>query len=152
MGALVVAWREDQKTRYHDLVEGWIRHILHAKEEAGLNWDRMRTVVRWAALENEYTVTNLRVSRDPGRSLFVSQWENVVVFFEADEAAQLARARKKWKNGACKQCDLAEANLNNINSYCNQCDTEWRQGVHRVIQSLSLFGAVSGCVKQLPGP
>lgn len=134
-----------EKTRYRDLVEGWIPLITRAREEAGLDWDRMRTVVRWAALENEYTVTNLRVSRDPGRSLFVSQWGNVVVFFEADEAAQLARARKKWKNGACRGCDMAEAKLHNHNSLCDKCDEKRQQSsdhVRGMLESLAQRGLV----------
>jgi hypothetical protein len=125
-----------EKTRYRDLVEGWIPLIIRAKKDSELDWDRMRKIVRWSALENEFTVANLRVSRDPGKSLFVNQWENVVVFFEADEATQLARARKKWKHGACKGCDMAEANPSNYHGHCDKCEAEWQHSAGHVMEMI----------------
>jgi hypothetical protein len=117
--------------------------ILAAKQKADLAWDRMTRIANWAALENEYTVENLRLSRDPGKSCFLNQWENIVLRFEAWEAAELARARKKWKNGACKRCDMAEAKPSNYHSYCDQCETERLHSaghVMKMIQDLHEHG------------
>lgn len=144
--ALSLAWELwtwlGEKTRYRDLVEGWIPLILRAKDEQALEWDRMRTIVRWAALENEYTVENLRLSRDPGKSLFKNQWENVVLRFEAWEAAELARARKKWKNGACPRCDKRERNLRSHHGWCNDCEEHWRGTTGQVIEMLEKLAKV----------
>lgn len=144
--ALALAWELwtwlGEKTRYRDLVEGWMPLMLRSKDEQGLEWDRMRTIVRWAALENEYTVENLRLSRDPGQSLFKNQWENVVLRFEAWEAAELARARKKWKNGACPRCDKRERNLRSYHGWCNDCEELWRGTTGRVIEMLEKLSEV----------
>jgi hypothetical protein len=138
--AEVLAWEFwtwlGSKTRNRDLVPSWIPVILAAKQKADLAWDHMARIAKWAALENEYTVENLRLSRDPGKSCFLNQWENIVLRFEAWEAAELARARKKWKNGACKQCDMAEAKPNNYHGYCDQCETEWQHSAGQVMEMI----------------
>ncbi len=136
------------KTRNTGLVESWIPMLVAAKAEADVDWSRMREIVRWSALVNEYTVENLRLARDPGKSLLVNQWENVVLRFEAWEAAELARARKKWKNGPCPGCNMAEAKPLNRSGYCDRCKEAWRRRSSRVEQML--FGLESaGIVKRV---
>jgi len=108
------------KTRWKDDVAKWAEPLLDRWEATGMDYDTFRAIILWAVLENEYTVENLRVSRNPAESLFIRQWDNVEMFYEAAQAKKQARLRKTWKYGACTRCDQHPA-LHGVGGYCTHC-------------------------------
>jgi hypothetical protein len=114
----------DHKEKYRPLVlESWVKVFESLLQETGLDFDSLKAIVRFAAKENEWTVTNLRIARDPAVSLR-KQWDNIVLHYEANLAAKKARERKSWKYGACPVCDEVESRYGNA---CESCAQKERQ-------------------------
>jgi len=86
--------------------------------------------VIWALTENEYTVANLRISRDPGKSLFVNQWEHIQVFYDAAMAVKVAILRKKNKP-ICPTCEMAEV-MHPMSGLCDECHESWLKEYDRI--------------------
>lgn len=112
------------KTRWQDDVDQWAELLLERWEATAMDYDAFRAIIVWAVLENEYTVENLRVSKNPAESLFIRQWDNVELFYEAATAKKQARERKKWKYGACGRCDSQPA-VHGVGGNCMACDRKW---------------------------
>lgn len=120
----------DQREKYRPLVlSSWVKEFESLLQETGLDFDSLLAIVRFAVKENEWTVTNLRVARDPAVSLR-KQWDNIVLHYDAHLAAKRARERKSWKYGACPVCDEAESN------YGNACDACAKQALLKTIDKL----------------
>lgn len=109
------------KARHHDQIDDWSDSIMTMwNDHPEMDAEAIMKIMKWSVQDNDYTVANLRVSRDPGRSLFINQWENVVLFHDAAMAAEKARERKRWKKGACGRCDEHEAKYNR-GGWCAEC-------------------------------
>jgi hypothetical protein len=118
------------KTRHYDQIESWADSAYDAWEGSDLTWEQFTKVVVWALTENEYTVANLRISRDPGKSLFVNQWENVQVFYDAAMAVKVAILRKKNKP-ICPTCEMAEV-THPMSGLCDECHDPWLKEYDRI--------------------
>jgi hypothetical protein len=108
-----------EKTKWRDDVPGWTSILLERWEESGMSREDFEKIVVWAATENEYTAVNLRLARNPAKSLFVNQWENVLLFYDAAMAGKKARERRWWKHGACVNCDERQARQS---GWCKECE------------------------------
>ena len=119
------------KTRHADQSDDWMDRMFDCWEASGLSWESFSKVVVWALTENEFTVENLRIARNPGASLFGKQWENVTLFYDAAMAKKMAILRKKGKP-VCPDCEMAEGIPNNEYSRCDECDKKWKDEYKRV--------------------
>jgi len=132
------------KSRHFDQTESWADAAYDAWEASDLTWEKFVKVVEWALTENEYTVANLRIAKNPGESLFIRQWENVQIFYDADMAVRAAQLRKKNKH-ICPNCEMAEG-THPSSGLCNECHEPWLKEYNRIgsiLDSLSerkLFG------------
>src|SRR5258707_6009888 len=68
------------KSRHHGQLGDWADLAYDAWSASDLMWEKFCKVANWALTENEYTVANLRIARNPAASLFVNQWENIQIF------------------------------------------------------------------------
>jgi hypothetical protein len=118
------------KSRHFDQIESWADSAYDAWEASDLTWEKFEKVVVWALTENEYTVANLRIARDPGKSLFVNQWENIQVFYDAAMAVKVAMLRKKNKH-ICPVCEMAEA-THPMSGLCDECHAPWLKEYDRI--------------------
>jgi hypothetical protein len=121
------------KTRHLDQIAGWADLAFDAWEGSELTWEKFVKVVVWALTENEFTVENLRISREPGRSLFLNQWENIQIFYDAAEAKKVAILRKKGKT-ICPVCEMAEAKSRE--GLCDDCHAAWLEEYNRLAHML----------------
>jgi hypothetical protein len=119
------------KTRHADQLDDWMDRAYDCWESSGLSWEYFWKVVEWALTENEFTVENLRIARNPGQSLFDKQWENITLFYDAAMAKKMAILRKKGKS-VCPDCEMAEGNLNNEFNRCAECDAKWKAEYKRI--------------------
>ncbi len=113
-----------EKTRHVDQLNDWAQYIMDDWDDPAyepLTPGRTMEIMRWAVTENEFTVANLRIAKDPGQSLFVRQWENVQIFYESAAAVKKAQERKKWKYGACAKCDEEQAE-HSKGGWCWKCN------------------------------
>jgi hypothetical protein len=122
------------KSRHFDQIDDWAGLAFDAWEASDLTWEKFVKVVEWALTENEYTVANLRISRDPGKSLFVNQWENVQIFYDAAMAVKVAVLRKKGKP-ICLVCEMAEG-WRVYDGMCEECRAEWKKEYQRLSEIL----------------
>lgn len=115
------------KTRHYDQRDEWSELAYDAWNATDLTWERFTKIAEWALVENEYTVENLRISRTPGRSLFVTQWENIQVFYDAAMAKKAAVLRKKGKH-ICPDCEMAEVSQREgMEGRCEDCAADWHR-------------------------
>lgn len=123
-GAVVMATRLwkllGSKTKWRDDVPEWVEILGERWMESGLSRDDFEAVMTWALTENEYTARNLRLAKNPARSLFVNQWDNILLFMDADMAGRKARARRGWKHGACCRCGDEPAE-SRPGDWCKKC-------------------------------
>ena len=119
------------KTRHADQLDDWMDRAYDCWESSGLSWEYFCKVVEWALIENEFTVENLRIARNPGQSLFDKLWENVALFYDAAMAKKMAILRKKGKP-VCPDCEMAEGFPTNEYSRCNECQAKWNAEFKRI--------------------
>lgn len=109
-----------EKSKWQDDVDPlWSPTLLDRWEQTGLDYDDFRRIVVWALTENEFTAKNLRLARNPAKSLFNNQWDNVELFWDADMAGRKARERRSWLYGPCPRCD--EKPAKGKQSDCTDC-------------------------------
>lgn len=132
----------ESREKYRPLVlTSWVKVFESLLQETGLDFDSCKAIVRFAVKENEWTVDNLRIARDPAVSLR-KQWEAICLRYDANIAVKRARERKSWKHGACPTCDEVESN------YGNPCDECAKQELLKIIDRLWFLLGEYGFIRE----